>query len=87
MTTNAQGLTFGEWLAKAEISPDRFGKLTSLAHQVLHDEWECGVAPYPGIGIIGVYERMTSSKALGADSLGITDPGLAGDRLYTRSKP
>lgn len=62
MTTNSQNLTFGEWLAKAEVSPDRFEKLTDLGRQVLRDEWECGVAPYSGVGVIGVYEQVTRSK-------------------------
>lgn len=49
MTTNSQNLTFGEWLAAGGISPNFYDGLSSLAQQVLRDEWQAGIVPYRGM--------------------------------------
>lgn len=46
MTTNAQGLTFGEWLAQAGFSPDRFANASKLLRDCLHDDWTEGRSPW-----------------------------------------
>lgn len=45
MTTNAQGLTFGAWLAAAGVSPNLLHQLPTETAQWMRDDWQDGAVP------------------------------------------
>ena len=45
MTTNSHNLTFGEWLARGNVSPDTFESYDQATQTRLHDAWEEGQTP------------------------------------------
>lgn len=87
MTTNAQGLTFGEWLTAGGIPPSVFGVLPPRMTSLMRDDWTQGLPPYsPEADDLST--PPTHEEALAAPATGYTaGEGVARGHYFYRGKP
>ena len=85
--TTTNGAAFGKWLSQVGVSPESFAALPEKIAEFLWIDWQDGDDPAISRKRLEEYRGKPREEQLATNSIGTTDPGLAGDRLYPRSEP